>query len=134
MRRRWSYLKWCLWRKRSAVLGIIVLFIVGGMLLRNRGFVVENMKILYTKYGVRTVCSVMEAWIPHLRFQEEIEPQFFQRPKVLEYLARLPQPFEQGEDPAYERLLARVSITIEPAAEEIKMNKQITYFCFVYLI
>ena len=122
MRRRWSYLKWCLWRKRSAVLGIIVLFIIGGMLLRNRGFVVENMKILYTKYGVRTVGSVMEAWIPHLRFQEEIEPQFFQKPKVLEYLARLPQPFEQGEDPAYERLLARVSITIEPAAEEIKMN------------
>lgn len=143
MRRRWSYLKWSLWRKRSAILGITGFFILVCMLLANQSLVTEQIKILYTKYGVRTAGSAMEIWMPHSFLQREHGQHFLRKPKVLEYMEQLPKSFEQGEDPAYKRLLANAweaqilkenemamesdntkeaSITTEPVAEQIKIQ------------
>ncbi|MBR5266583.1 MAG: stage II sporulation protein P [Lachnospiraceae bacterium] len=109
MKRRWSYLKWKLWRHRAVILGIAGLSVMAFMLLGNSGAVAEQMQILYRKYGVHAADSVMAVWFCEGQSEEEYPARYFLRkPKVLEYMEQLPKNFEQGEDPAYERLLAGV--------------------------
>ena len=143
MRRKWSYLKWSLWRKRSAILGITAFFIAVCILFANQNLIWEKMKILYTKYGVRTAGSIIEIWVPHSYQQEDNGGYFLKKPKVLEYMEQIPKSFEQGEDPAYKRLLTHVrevqilrenekamesddtqttSIPTEPVADQIKIE------------
>lgn len=107
MRRRWSYWKWKLRRNRSVVLVIAGLIVVIRILFGNPEAVGKNMEALYIKYGVRTAGAVMERWFPDFSSEDEgIGNYLLQKPEVLEYLDRLPGTYEQGEDPAYEKLLA----------------------------
>ncbi len=107
MRRRGSYLKWKLRRNRPVVLGIAGLIVAVSVFLGNHEAIVKKIEELYFKYGVCAADTVMESWFPDVHFDGTgISSYMLQKPGVLEYLDQLPRGYEQGEDPAYERMLA----------------------------
>ena len=99
MKRSRSYFKWILRKNIPGFLGIAGLIVISSMIIGNRVVVLEKMGELYEKYGVHMVGTVMEDWFPENHVAPEI-------PGVLGYLQKLPRTAEQGEDPAYERMLA----------------------------
>ena len=99
MKRSRSYFKWILRKNIPGILGIAGLIVISSMIIGNRGVVLEKMGELYKRYGVDMAGTVMEKWFPENHIAPEI-------PGILGYLQKLPKAGEQGEDPAYERMLA----------------------------
>ena len=99
MKRSRSYFKWILRKNIPGILEIAGLIVISSMIIGNRGVVFEKMGELYEKYGVHMAGTVMEDWFPENHVAPEI-------PGILGYLQKLPRTAEQGEDPAYERMLA----------------------------
>jgi len=125
MRRRWSYFKWVLRRNRPIILGITALIVVVRMLLGNQDAVAEKIEGLYFRYGVHAAHAVMERWLPNGHSDDaEFGSSLFSKPEVLKYLDRLPGNYEQGEDPAYEKMLAGVW-EAEIRKENQKVEEQI---------
>lgn len=113
MGRRWTYFKWNLKRKRPMILKITGLLVMMGVLAGNHEVIKETMDGLYFQYGVYAAEAVMKHWIP----------------EILVYLDQLPRACEQGEDPAYKRVMAsawEAQIIREnkslPATEQIAMK------------
>ena len=125
MRRRWSYFKWVLRRNRPIILGIAALIVVVRMLLGNQDAVAEKIEGLYFRYGVHAAHAVMERWLPNGHSDDtEFGSSLFSKPEVLKYLDRIPGNYEQGEDPAYEKMLAGVW-EAEIRRENQKVEEQI---------
>ena len=107
MGRKWSYIKWKMRRNRSAILGIAVVIAFSWSLSVNREAVVRELENIYEQYGVCTAGAVIEGWFPGLYSDtDRAQYYFIKKPEVLEYLEQLPKTFEQGNDPAYEQMLA----------------------------
>jgi len=107
MRQSWSYLKRRLRRNRPVLLGIAGLIVVVGLAVGNQDKIVEMIEAIYSTYGVRTACAVIEHRFPVTDSGGNwIRDYFLQKSSVLEYLDQLPSDYVQGEDPAYERMLA----------------------------
>lgn len=107
MRRRWSYLKWKLRRNRPVVLGIAGLIVAVSVFLEKHETIVKEIEELYFKYGVYTADIVIESWFPDVHFDGSgISSYMLQKTGVLEYMVQFSNDYEQGEDPAYERMLS----------------------------
>ncbi len=112
------------------ILGITGLFAAIGIFWGNHEVITEKMDGLYFQYGVYAADAVIKRWIPDIRLEgTAISSYFLPKPEVLDYLDQLPRDYEQGEDPAYERVMANAweakilkENSSPPIAEQITMK------------
>ncbi len=130
MGRRWTYFKWKLKRNRPMILEITGLLAAIGIFWGNHEAITEKMEGLYFQYGVYAADAVIKRWIPDIRLEATaISSYVLPKPEVLDYLDQLPQAYEQGEDPAYERAMVNAwevkmldEDSSQPVAEQITMK------------
>ena len=107
MRRRWYYWKRTLRAGRPL---LVVMAVVLGFLVSQRGRILDAAGDMFQKYGVQTVSEMMKAWFPGIAEEDTGIPQSPGKTAVMTYMEKLTgngNDVTYSEDPAYERMLAR---------------------------